>query len=72
MEVVESEEMQDDGEFQSQNIPRPFSNHKGVVGRGLFFVAVAEECGGFAEDGRTVIVFWSIFSAERKYSDALP
>ena len=39
---------------------------------GLFFVAVAEERGGFAEDGGTVIVFWSKFSAERKYSDALP
>jgi hypothetical protein len=43
-----------------------------LFGRGLFFVAVAEERGGFAEDDRTIIVLWSIFSAERKYSDALP
>jgi hypothetical protein len=39
---------------------------------GLFLVAIAEERGWFAENDRTIIVFWSIFCAERKYSDALP
>lgn len=54
VEVVESEEMQDDGEFQSQNIPRPFSNHKGVVGRGFLtqiHVVSAGEVVGAANDG---------------------
>lgn len=54
MEMVESEEMQDDGEFQSQNIPRPFSNHKGVVGRGFLaqiHVVSAGEVVGAANDG---------------------
>ena len=54
MEMVESEEMQDDGEFQSQDIPRPFSNHKGVVGRGFLaqiHVVSAGEVVGAANDG---------------------
>lgn len=54
VEMVESEEMQDDGEFQSQDIPRPFSNHKGVIGRGFLaqiHVVSAGEVVGAANDG---------------------
>lgn len=54
MEVVKGEEMQDDGEFQSQNVPRPFTHHKGVVGSGFLaqiHVVSAGEVVGAADDG---------------------
>ncbi len=54
MEVVKGEEMQDDGEFQSQNVPRPFTHHKGVVGSGFLaqiHVVSAGEVVGAANDG---------------------
>ena len=54
MEVVKGEEMHDDGEFQSQNVPRPFTHHKGVVGSGFLaqiHVVSAGEVVGAANDG---------------------
>ena len=54
MEVVEGEEMQDNGKLQSQDIPRPFTHHKGVVGRGFLaqiHVVSAGEVVGAANDG---------------------
>lgn len=54
VEVVKGEEMQDDGEFQAQNVPRPFSDDKGVVGRGLLtqiHVITAGEVVGAADHG---------------------
>ncbi|MFM2426065.1 MAG: hypothetical protein RL747_1609, partial [Bacteroidota bacterium] len=32
VEVVEGEEVQNDGELQAQNIPRPFADDEGVFG----------------------------------------
>ena len=54
MEVVKGEEMQDNGKLQSQDIPRPFTDHKGVIGRGFLaqiHVVSAGEVVGAADDG---------------------
>ena len=54
MEVVKGEEMQDNGKLQSQNVPRPFTHHKGVVGSGFLaqiHVVSAGEVVGAANDG---------------------
>jgi len=54
VEVVKGEEMQDDGEFQAQYVPRPFSDDKGVIGRGLLaqiHVVSAGEVIGAADHG---------------------
>lgn len=54
MEVVKGEEMQDNGKLQSQDIPRPFTDHKGVIGRGFLaqiHVVSAGEVVGAANDG---------------------
>ncbi len=54
MEVVKREKMQQYGEFQSQNVPRPFTHHKGVFGGGFLaqiHVVSAGEVVGAADDG---------------------